>query len=105
MTAEPVPAAPRALPPDVAHRLALLERVFDLLDRLEADDSDVISIQGLRHLVGQRPARRLPQGLCPVCGNPGTVLDGLMGLHSRSPHDSGWCRGFGKAPMQMIKES
>ncbi len=34
----------------------LLERVFDALEELEAQDVDVISIQGLRHLVGSREA-------------------------------------------------
>ena len=49
------------------------------------------------------PGVRLPKGLCPVCGNEATVLvDGGMGLHSRGPHDSGWCRGYGREPMRLV---
>jgi len=47
------------------------------------------------------PGLPMPRGLCPVCGNAATVLlDGGMGLHSRGPADSRWCRGYGREPMK-----
>jgi hypothetical protein len=36
----------------------LLESVFDLLEEVEKEDVDVISVQGLRHRVGTRSAFR-----------------------------------------------
>lgn len=81
----------------------LLDAVFSLLEHAEGEELDVVSVQALRHVVGGRPAAPMAKGLCPVCGNHATVLDGLMGLHSRSPHDSGWCRGYGCKPMRMVE--
>lgn len=39
---------------DLLQRAWLLEQVYDVIEQAEAEDLDVISIQGLRHLVGSR---------------------------------------------------
>lgn len=82
---------------------ALTEKAYRYLDLFGAGEMPPRARVRLRPEVPHTaPGVPLPKGLCPVCGNTATVVGGRMGLHSRGPHDSGWCRGYGQPPMRMV---
>lgn len=87
-----------------ARAYALTDKAFRYLDRFGHLSAPEGGRARSRPAPPQAPVVALPCGLCPVCGNAATVLEGRMGLHRRGEH-SWWCRGYGQRPMQMVEVS